>query len=106
MNLHTPEDRDWWPFVFLRPERHQRVGSGRLLLLAILFGLPFGLALDVVYAVSEFELVVQHGWLIPLTMVGALFACYRLVLARAWNERAQRLARRKAWLEQQGPRSC
>jgi hypothetical protein len=62
-----------------------------------LYGLPFGLLVDIIYALTGSELVRERPYLIPLVMIGGLFASYRITLAHAWNLRADRLRRRAEW---------
>jgi hypothetical protein len=93
-------DLGWWPFVFLRPARDQRMTGHRCLILAVLNGLPLGLFLDLLMRYSpEDEWV--HPAVLPLGITLALFFFHRFTFAFFWNRRADRLkrahARRAAW---------
>jgi hypothetical protein len=101
-NHISDRDRDWWPFLFLRPARDQRIKPLRIVILAVLYGLPFGMLLDIIYALTGSEVTMERPYLIPLVMIGGLFFSYSITLARAWNSRADRLRRQFEWRERCG----
>ena len=45
MNELCDSNSEWWPFQFLRPAPEKRLGVARALALAILNGVPLGLAI-------------------------------------------------------------
>ncbi len=84
----------WWPFLFLRPSRHERMTSLRVLVLAALYGIFAGLLLVVVRACGR-ELP-AHPASFPIGATIALFAMHRFTFAYFWNRRADRLSHARA----------
>jgi hypothetical protein len=91
-NHVSDTDHEWWPFLFLRPERDERMTSRRVALLAALYGVFAGLLVNIVLRLTG-----EHGGLSPLAFPAAttlgLFAVFRLTFAASWNRRAARLSR-------------
>jgi hypothetical protein len=87
-------DLSWSPFLFLRPEQHQRLSSGRCFALAALYGTMGGAALDAYMALAARTTgaALPSPLLFPLALVLGFFVFYRLTFAVAWNVRADRLA--------------
>lgn len=85
-------DHEWWPFLFMRPARHERMTEPRVLGLSALYGILAGVMLDVVLALLH-----KHVNPVGAPLLGTLFffVTFRLTFARAWNRRADRLARKK-----------
>jgi hypothetical protein len=89
------QDSNWGPLLFLRPGRQQRMSVLRTALGALLLGLPYGLLatilLTLLARVSAHPVpsLVQF----PLLLTLGYWLVAQLTLARAWNRRAQRLAR-------------
>jgi hypothetical protein len=88
-------DAQWGPLLFLRPSRQQRFTLSRCAMLALVFGVVFGvlgaLVLDVAARAFEQPLVPWYSF--PATLVGLYFAASSLLVAPAWNRRALRLVR-------------
>jgi hypothetical protein len=91
VNLFADMDREWWPFLFLRPAPHQRMSSARVALLATLYGGFVGMLANVVVAISGSGPRIGV-WVFPLWTIGAFFVVYRTTFAYFWNRRAARLA--------------
>jgi hypothetical protein len=94
-------DSEWWPFVFLRPEQHQRFTAGRCALLALLYGAPAALLGVVAGMLLGDTMQRQHLVLFPLGVAVLLFVGFMLGVAPSWNRRAARLRplheRRTEW---------
>jgi hypothetical protein len=93
VNSITDDDREWWPFLFLRPADSERIGSRRVLALAVLHGVFAGMLGNAFVALT----VGSHGpkvsvWTFPLWTTLLLFVVYRSTLAYFWNRRAGRLS--------------
>ena len=88
-------DANWGPLLFLRPERSQRIGAARTIAGAVLLGLPLGLIGTIV--MSLFALAVAQPapalMFFPLLLTVSYWFVAHITLARAWNQRAARLAR-------------
>jgi hypothetical protein len=91
-NWLSDQDHGWWPFLFLRPARTERIGFGRTLTLAALYGVVIGLSLNVVFALRGRP--VGHPLEYPVGCTLVLAVLYQLTFAHFWNRRAARLARR------------
>jgi hypothetical protein len=89
-------DQEWWPFLFMRPERHERLGSFKVAQLAILYGLFAGAAFDACAALAH--KMINPVWALVIAPV-AFFVVFRSTFAVAWNKRAAKLknAARAAW---------
>ena len=91
VNEFNDRDSDWWPFLHLRPKQEERMGHGLIALLALLYGVVLGGALDILGALAGLSVAREQPLVIPAAMCGALFIGYRLTFAWAWNRRAERL---------------
>jgi hypothetical protein len=98
-NHLADSDRQWWPFAFLRPPVDQRFSTPRVALLAVLQGLPLGMLLLMVDAVSRHAALEQRLLTFLLTVCATVFVTNRITLAYFWNRRAERLARHRERLE-------
>ena len=81
-------DREWWPFLFLRPARDQRFSTRRVALLAILYGVFAGMLANVVLVLAGERM--HHAHTLPSVLTIVFFALYRLTFAAAWNRRVER----------------
>jgi hypothetical protein len=90
----SDSDPQWWPFLFVRPERHELFSSRRVLALAALYGLLAGLFVNVLARLGGgVEARTLHPLLFPTTATLAFFALYRFTFAAAWNRRVERIRR-------------
>ncbi|HSO32631.1 MAG TPA: hypothetical protein VLT33_08945 [Labilithrix sp.] len=93
INEISDRDWSWWPFLWLRPEKHVQLSLARIVSLAVLYGLPcsvlMGVATSVLRALSTAELLFT-AFAFPLLF---LFSGSVLV-APMWNRRAERLRSR------------
>jgi len=87
-NVLNDWDANWWPFLFLRPRRETRLGVGRVLLLAALYGAFVGTLGNLVFLACGRKV---HPFELPLAATAGCFVLYSL-FAHFWNRRAARLA--------------
>src|SRR5258706_4439162 len=92
-NYLTDMDREWWPFLFLRPQQHERMGSRRVAALAALYGVFAGLLMNVVAILAGHHPGAFNPFLFPVGATLGFFVVYRFTFAYFWNRRAPRLAR-------------
>jgi hypothetical protein len=93
--VNDVSDRDWswWPFLWLRPEKHAHLSLVRVMSLSVLYGVPssvlvgWGITLHRAASVQE---LLFAGAAFPLLF---LFTGSVLV-APMWNRRAERLRAR------------
>jgi hypothetical protein len=89
------QDSNWGPLLFLRPAREQRMSVRRTAAGALLLGLPYGLLATILLTLfaRTFSHPVPSIVQFPLFLTLGYWLVAQLTLARAWNRRAQRLAR-------------
>jgi hypothetical protein len=93
-NWINDNDREWWPFLFLRPLEHERLGSRRVLLLATLYGFFAGMLANVLVVLTRAPAI--SVWTFPLWTTLIFFTVYRGTFAYFWNRRAERLLHSRA----------
>jgi hypothetical protein len=90
VNEVSDRDWSWWPFLWLRPEKHADLSLARIVSLSVLYGVPssvlmaFGIFLCRTPSVQE---IVLTSACFPLLFlfIGSV------VVAPMWNRRADRL---------------
>jgi hypothetical protein len=92
VNSLSDSDFNWWPFLFLRPEQDQKLGNGRVLALAALYGIFLGLLINIVAALQHTKV---HPALFPVATTLGFFVFFRLTVAWCWNRRADRMLGRE-----------
>ncbi len=89
-------DHHWGPLLFLRPRANQSLGVPRVLTLAALVGVAFGLLGSILLALaaraSNRPALALHVF--PLTLTALYFLLCQITFVPAWNRRAARLAKR------------
>ncbi len=93
VNEISDRDWSWWPFLWMRPEKHAKLSLLRIGSLSVLYGVPcsvlIGFALSLLRASSLTERLFT-AVTFPLLF---LFAG-SVVVAPMWNRRAERLRAR------------
>ncbi len=93
VNMFSDMDREWWPFVFMRPAPHERMTSARVLLLAALYGGFVGMLANVFVALTASAGSPRIGvHIFPLLTTFSFFVVFRSTFAFFWNRRAERMA--------------
>jgi hypothetical protein len=99
LNWVSDQDAQWWPFLFLRPAQHERLGTRRVVAVSMLLGVFFGMLVNVVVAwtspggPSKLGVLAFPPWLtLPIATSVLFFAFFRVTFAVSWNRRARRLA--------------
>ena len=88
-------DANWGPLLFLRPSRTQRIRTTRTLAGAVLLGLPLGI-LGSICMVLFARLAARPEpalFFFPAILTAGYWIVGHITLVRAWNRRAERLAR-------------
>jgi len=96
LNWVSDQDREWWPFLFLRPVPEAPMSSLRVALFSALYGIFFGMLANVFVASTSREFVQLNVLTLPACTSAAFFVVYRLTFARCWNRRARRLSQEQA----------
>jgi len=94
-------DALWGPFARFRPAKNQPFTALRALLLAVVFGGFYGLALNLIAALCSGGVArLPSVYAMPLLLAVTCFVGLRLLLAPVWNRRAHWLNRRENYLTQ------
>lgn len=100
LNYVNDQDRQWWPFLFLRPEPDENMGNLRVLGVSLLLGFFFGmlanigLVLTASHEAARLRFLAIPPWAtLPLCTTVAFFLFFRATFAFSWNRRARRLSR-------------
>ena len=96
LNWVNDQDRQWWPFVFLRPEPNERMSSLRVAALSFLHGIFFGMLANVAVVLTSSPSVRPNGFLFPVVTTLGFFLFFRATFAYSWNRRAERLRAKSA----------
>ena len=93
INEVSDKDWSWYPFLWLRPQKHEAMGLGRMFAIALLFGLPIGLLMSLALAASLPVAPAVSG--LPIAVFPlSLFFVASVLVGPMWNRRALREARR------------
>jgi hypothetical protein len=87
-NWISDMDREWWPFLFLRPARNHPMSNARVAALAALYGVTAGAFANLASLLTAER--PSHWYTLPAVMTAIFFALYRSTFALAWNRRAGR----------------
>jgi hypothetical protein len=93
VNDVTDHDPAWWPFLWIRPDKHAPLTFARLVAMALLYGVPAGAAWTCVLALARPSLWAAA----PPAVAGfaTLFFVFAAAIVRPmWNRRADRLRAR------------
>jgi len=93
INEVTDKDRSWWPFLWLRPEKHVALSLPRLFVISLLYGLPLGALSALLVTLAEPRARANAAPLLALFPL-AFFFFATVVIGPMWNRRAERLRRR------------
>ena len=91
VNHLNDSDSEWWPFVFLRPEPHEKISNARCLLFAVLHGLPATLMSLIGGALLGEAVHGAPAFSFALCVCAASFLFFHVAVASSWNRRAARL---------------
>jgi ABC-type uncharacterized transport system permease subunit len=98
-NRLTDQDWGWWPFLFLRPQKHETMTSRHVLKMSLFYGPFYSLILIlpiIVLLLRSSKLIDLSLW-IPIfagfTVIYTVifFIAYLFTFAYFWNLRADRL---------------
>lgn len=89
-------DRDfvWWPFSFLRPEKHELITFSKVLQMSLCFG---GMAsvMFIGFAVMNNAFDLSSAFLTLLGSFASFYVWFFCVTMPLWNYRARRLQKKK-----------
>ena len=89
INEISDKDWSWWPFLWLRPEKHARMSLRRVTAISLLYGVPFsGLMLLALRRIQGIAAQQQFVAAIVFPMMFLLLGS--TVIGPMWNRRAER----------------
>lgn len=101
LNQLCDADSLWGALLFLRPARSKPLSAARLLLICVLFSFFYGMCANAVFAITQ-RLGGRPAlpvYVAPVFLALTSYSVGLLFFARAWNRRAQLLARKEAWVD-------
>jgi hypothetical protein len=90
VNEVSDKDWSWWPFLWLRPEKHASMTLARLFFASFLFGLPCGGLSSLAFAFVRPDAHDVAPFL-ALAFPMLLFFVASALVGPMWNRRAERL---------------
>ena len=87
----TDEDKTWFPILFLRPEKDEKMTNSLVEILSLFYGVTGGVSLYLVLKALGILSGIPALLILSIIGVVGVFAIYRLVFARSWNSRAEKL---------------
>lgn len=101
LNHFTDNDDMWGPLLFLRPEQHRVITPLRVLALAGIMGVFYGMLGNAMLALlaKTGSAGKPSALVMPLLLTGMYFVCAQLSIVAAWNRRARQLSRRLDWVQ-------
>jgi hypothetical protein len=93
VNEISDRDWSWWPFLWLRPEKHAELTLSRVIALSLLYGLPCGV---LTATASSLMRAASHSNSLFLSLAFPLLFLFAgsAIVAPMWNRRAERLRAR------------
>ena len=89
INEISDKDWSWWPFLWLRPEKHARMSLLRVTALSLLYGVPFSGMM--MLALRHIEGVVAQQQFVAAVVFPIMFLLLgSTVIGPMWNRRAER----------------
>ena len=95
VNEVSDRDWSWWPFIWLRPEKHVDLSLARVVAISVLYGVPSSLLMALAVSVFRRPPVAELAQTVALFPLLFLFVG-SVVIAPMWNRRADRLRARRA----------
>ncbi len=93
INEISDRDWSWWPFLWLRPEKHAELSLSRVIALSLLYGLPCGVLTATASSLVHTGSLAETLFL-PLAFPLMFLFAGSAIVAPMWNRRAERLRAR------------
>ena len=92
VNELTDKDWSWWPFLWLRPEKHAPLSLARVASLSLLYGVPASVLMALVANLHPEHAPSMAESVFAIAVFPLLFLFIGSVLvAPMWNRRAERM---------------
>jgi hypothetical protein len=101
VNELSDKDWSWWPFLWMRPEKHAPLSLPRVSVLALLYGVPSSLLLALVASRQPEHAPTAAESTFAFAVFPLLFLFIgSVVVAPMWNRRAERLRGKSSTAEE------
>ena len=90
INEVTDKDWNWWPFLWLRPQKHAHLSLWRIVSIAALYGVPSAAIISLALAFARPGMRDQAAFVAVAVPLFFLFLS-SAVIGPMWNRRAARL---------------
>ncbi len=90
INEVSDKDWSWWPFLWLRPEKHAQLSLVRVAAISVLYGAPCGGLTSIALALLAPE-ARAHAAVFAVAFPMMLFFVASVFVSPMWNRRAERL---------------
>ena len=87
----TDTDKTWFPILFLRPEKDEKMTNTLVGILAIFYGLTGSISLYLILKYLDVLTGILPLAILSFVFVVGVFIIYRVIFAFSWNSRAERL---------------
>ncbi len=90
VNEVSDKDWSWYPFLWLRPEAHERITLQRLATMSLLYGLPLGVLMAIAMSFADAtQRATTPMFVAAFPMM--LFFVATVFVGPMWNRRADRM---------------
>ena len=90
-NALTDMDKTWFPILFLRPEKDEKMTNSLVGILALYYGLTGSISLYLLLKYAGILSGVLPLVIMSFVLVVGAFVGYRAIFAFSWNSRAETL---------------
>ena len=87
----TDMDKTWFPILFLRPEKDEKMTNSLVGILALFYGLTGSISLYLILNYAGILSGIVPLVILSIVLVVGVFIIYRLIFAYSWNSRAETL---------------
>jgi len=87
----TDMDKTWFPILFLRPEKDEKMTNSLVGILALFYGLTGSISIYLILKYTGILSGILPLVILSIVLVVGVFIIYRLIFAFSWNSRAETL---------------
>ena len=87
----TDMDKTWFPILFLRPKKDEKMTNSLVGILSIFYGLTGSISLYLILKYLDILTGILPLVILSIVFVVGVFIIYRVIFAFSWNSRAERL---------------
>ena len=87
----TDMDKTWFPILFLRPEKDEKMTNSLVGILALFYGMTGSISLYLILKYAGILSGILPLVILSIVLVVGAFISYRAIFAFSWNSRAETL---------------